>query len=109
MANHRFHSKPVKDGQTWGNWRLNFSNLTLDYIPHRYEIDLESIDSSSEMADWIFQISMKSWASAQDLGNLVLAIEAIFYPQANLCSGGNNKTINAKAYLEELFGAVSAR
>ena len=93
----------------WGNWRLKVDNLTLEHKDGKYYVDLESVVSSAELADWIFQISMKSWASTEDVGNLVRALDAIFYPQANLCSGGRDKHLNAKVYLEELFSAEPVR
>ena len=50
----------------WGNWHFDESNLCLNLLPPKYthdcpfyQIDLESINSNSEMLDWIFQISFK--------------------------------------------------
>lgn len=107
MAEFQFHHKRPHDGQTWGNWRLDVSNLTLNHKTDGYYIDLESIDGSAEMLDWIMQINAKSWATTEDKGNLVEALNAIFYPQANLCSGGADRKLDAKAYLDQLFGALT--
>src|SRR3982751_4912844 len=64
-------------GDTWGNWQLDAETLELVYPPERYAIDLESIDSSAEMLDWIIQLSEKSWISRKDVGDLVQALANI--------------------------------
>lgn len=67
-----------------------------------YEIDIERIDRSSEMVDWIFQLNGKGWASTKDVADLIAALEDIFHPQANLCSGGgDNRIENPTAFLRQ--------
>jgi len=109
MSDFRFHSRPLQDAQRWGNWRLNVSNRTLVYADGRYEIDLEGVDGIAELADWVFQLNGKTWCSAEDVGNLVKAFDDIFYPQANLCSGGQSKEFDPKAYLDKLFDTAEVR
>ncbi len=92
------------DGRRWGNWRFKESDLTLEYASPRkltpYYIDLERMDTSAVMLDWIFQINQKGWASVNDLGQLIRALNDIFEPQATLCSSGISKRINSSAYLK---------
>jgi hypothetical protein len=95
-------ARPHK-GQRWGKWRFAEHNLTLVHGGAHYEIDLETIDRSAEMLDWILQVSGKAWASRQDVGQLVRAFDEIFYPQANMCPGGHNRAFDAARYLRDLL------
>jgi hypothetical protein len=108
-------STKLYDGQSWGRWVFIQWNLTLvlthDGIVRNTkeseklfdldEIDLEEMRDSAEMMDKIFQIHRKSYVTAQDMLDLLKALEYIFNPQANLCSGGQHKTIDATEHLQE--------
>lgn len=89
----------------WGNWRLDRDNLTLAYEPEgrwRYEVDLERCSSSASVLDHICQVAGKSWITAKDLGDLVLALDFILWPQRTLCSFGTDKRIaDLPAYLRD--------
>lgn len=81
-----------QDGDTWGIWQYDAKTLVLfTREPYRYEIDLEACMSSAEVLDWIFQLAGKTWMNAEQLGNLIYALDDIIDPQATLCSGGRNK------------------
>jgi hypothetical protein len=55
----------------FGNWFFNKSTGTLDYTGGvQYHIRLWEMKNSAEILDWILQIEEKSWASAEDIGNL---------------------------------------
>jgi hypothetical protein len=54
----------------------------------KYEVDLESINQSSALLDWIFQIGGKTWATARVTKDLLNALDDILHPQRYLCSGG---------------------
>jgi len=90
----------------WGNWSFDATNLTLVHENEKYEIDLETINSSSEMLDWIFQICNKEWGTPQVVYDLLTAFEEILEPQSNYCSFGNDKNANgsklAKHFAERL-------
>ncbi len=90
----------------WGNWVFDTTNLTLIHENENYEIDLEVINSSSEMLDWIFQIRNKEWGTPQAIYDLLLAFEEILEPQLNYCSFGNDKNASgselAKRFAERL-------
>ena len=89
------------NGRRWGNWELDANSLCLVHVPEEYEIDLQTIDDPAQMLDWIFQIETKIWATEKDRADLISAFEAIFDPQANLCSHGRSKTIVPKKFLFE--------
>jgi|SRR5712691_4670156 len=97
--------RKIKDGTKWGNWHLEASNLTLalQTAENKYKIDLESVTDSAEMLDWIFQLRMKVWVTNDIIGDLASAFRDLFNPQATICSGGHNRTINAKEHLESVL------
>ena len=98
--------------RTWGRWRLDTDTLELIYRNDRgrdiYPIDLERMGTSAAMLDWIFQLHKKNWTSAEDLGDLIAALQDIFDPQGWLCSfgctGAPGKKIDATAHLRGLYG-----
>ena len=53
-----------------------------------YEVDLEDMDSSAAVLDWIVQVSKKSWADRALVGELVESIDEILALQATYCSNG---------------------
>lgn len=79
---------PIKPGQTfsvtslgqWGNWVFT-DNLCLLWNGW-YEIDLEQINTTAKLCDWIFHC----WH--RDGADLVQAFRDIFHPCANCCSMG---------------------
>ena len=94
--------KSQKHGQRWGNWRLNAANLTLEHVNGGYYVDLEKMNTSAQMLDWIFQVRGKVWASDQDMGNLLTALDEIFRPQATLCSGGLDQQFDVSQHLQPI-------
>jgi hypothetical protein len=61
------------------------------------------MNTPGDMLDWIFQASEKAWATREDVGDLIEALNTIFHPQQNLCSGGGSKTINASEFLKARY------
>lgn len=86
----------------WGSWRLRTD--TRELVGAGYPIDLETIETSAEMLDWIFQVAEKDWADAKLLGDLILALRDIFDPQSNLCSFGTSRQIDATKFLRARYG-----
>jgi hypothetical protein len=86
---------------TFGNWRLT-SNLCLvnDQIP--YEIDLETVQDSASLLDWIIQLDGR--CGKADLADLVRAFSIVFNPQSNFCPSGQNKVKPdlARSYLKKI-------
>jgi hypothetical protein len=88
---HWYPSVPLLHGRAWGVWRLDAVRLCLVKVPgwpFPYEIDIERINSSAGLLDWIFQIAGKCWATPVVLRDLVTAFDDLFDPQATLCSCG---------------------
>tara|TARA_R100001443_G_scaffold82145_1_gene89153 strand:- start:320 stop:1045 length:726 start_codon:yes stop_codon:yes gene_type:complete len=119
--------RPLKGGDTfyiptlekWGDWHIDKSNLCLNLLPKDhstkwnhdcpfYQIDLESVNSNSEILDWIFQLNHKNLNiyGKNVVKDLVRALDDIFDPQNNCCSSGKNKAFSgtdlAKKYAESL-------
>lgn len=96
--------KARKWPEQWGPWRFQ-DNLVLTNNDE-YDIDLEQINSSAKMLDWIFQISHKVRKDIYCVESLVEAFDDIFCPQQNCCSWGNNKEFSgtklAEAYRKKL-------
>jgi hypothetical protein len=91
-------------GDRWGKWEFDAESLVLKYREsgrNEYEIDLQSMTSSAEMIDWIFQLSMKTWVSRQEIGDLVRALDDLLRPQSNLCSGGKDKHFDPVKYMRD--------
>ena len=88
----------------WGKWVFK-KNLTLALMPYKnrniaYEIDLERIDSTAEMLDWIFQVNGK-FCKDGHMEDLIDALYAIFNPQANCCSFGKEKKFSGAKLAKE--------
>jgi hypothetical protein len=89
----RSNAMTVCDG--WGGWMLD--GVWLEYPAYpgggTYPLDLRVMRSSARMLDHIMQVRGKAWADDACLAGLVPALDDIFQPQANLCSGGTDKTM----------------
>jgi hypothetical protein len=92
-----------KHGDKWGKWKFDVERLVLVYRKgrHNYEVDVERMTNSSHTLDWIFQVAGKSWASPEDVGQLVFAIDDLISPQANLCSFGGDKKFNPTGFIRK--------
>lgn len=102
-----FPELPLFQGRRWGNWRLDTERLRLT-IPSgssTYYVDLASITDSASMLDWIFQIEHKGRITDKDLVDLLIALDDIFRPQTNLCSGSlsgtSGKTIDPTTLISD--------
>ena len=84
--------------EKYGRWRYDPDRIVLVYVGdegrEEYEVDPEECTSSAKTLDWIAQVSGKTWASREDVGNLVEALDDLLGLQANLCSFGNDKQIS---------------
>lgn len=77
-----------------GPWRLCRRRLELEcHVRGRrlYGVPLDRCRTSAEVADWIFQISSKTWATDAVLAGLVRALRTLLDPQATLCSFGEER------------------
>jgi hypothetical protein len=87
-------AESVKRTNKWGDWKFDKGRLVLELKEDRYEIDLEEITDSAQMLDWIFQLYNKGWTTPQEMYDLLGAFQALFVPQATLCSFGVNREID---------------
>lgn len=93
-------------GDRWGDWEWDAERLVLFHRVRHFEVDLERMNTSAAVLDWICQVSKKAWASPKDVGDLVQAVDDLLCPQENLCSwcmsrGGQGwgKQFNAAEYM----------
>lgn len=78
--------KPVRK---WGNWKLQKDgSLQLQTNTSRW-IDLRRCVDSAEILDWIFHYQGR--LSAQDLADMVQALEDVLEPRTNYCGNGQGK------------------
>lgn len=98
-----------RENPVWGDWRFLPRSLELELRRNGreiYSIDLERMSDSAGILDWIFQVRGKNadWrqegrndprdVSDKDLADLLDALCWLIDPQANLCSCGENRTID---------------
>lgn len=78
----------------WGPWRYDKDAAFL-IREHdggeRYEVDLRRCVGAGSILDWIAQVGNKSDATAEVVGNLVLALDELFHLQSATCSSGQNR------------------
>jgi hypothetical protein len=90
----------------WGQWLLDKETLVLRHKKILYEIYLDECKSSAQILDWIIQISQKSWATNDDIGELVRALDDILNIQGHFCGSGQSHEADSeeltKAYVKRL-------
>jgi hypothetical protein len=102
----RFLSKPLPE--QWGKWKLDRGKRTIYYDgPHEYWFSLGDMNNSAEVLDWIVHLHEEKWATPEDIGNLVAALDDIFDLQNNVCGCGIEHRFNAKEHLAKAFPEVS--
>ena len=125
----RYAEPALIHGRAWGDWTLDAERWCLVFraysvelgdgsgrsegVPRYtafhglYEVDLERVRDSAALLDWIYQINSKTWATARVTKDLLNALEDVFHPQRNLCSGacisgsGGQVIKNPGAFLRE--------
>ncbi len=65
----------------------------------KYSVDLKKITSSAHMLNVVFDVSTKTWANHQIVGELITNLRELFDPQATLCEGGEDHKLDAERYL----------
>jgi hypothetical protein len=67
-----------KDGDCWGPWQFQASNLTLQlkgkFAHFHREIDLEQLRSAAEIMNWLGHFMEKNWGTAEVMGHLICAL-----------------------------------
>jgi hypothetical protein len=87
-----------------GPWTLDFRDGCLVYGRGgmEYFVALDEMVDSARILDWIFQVNDKSWASREDVGHLVEAIEDLL--GRDVAGGGVDHPIAPKAALTQRYG-----
>ncbi len=89
--------------EDWASWRVDPTNFTLVAGTwSRYYVDLERCLTPPQVLDWIFQVSNKTWGTAEVLAGLVHALDYVLHPQANLCSSGRAASISKRFVRERV-------
>lgn len=71
--------------EEWGQWHLDRANLTLQHF-NGYYVDLERCKSSASVLDWLCQVENKTWATADDVLELLRALGDLMGGiQAKMC------------------------
>jgi hypothetical protein len=83
---------PIRGGaRYWGPWRIRMEQLTLTHVDNGYVVDLRRCPTSAQVLDSICQVAGSGWADPTSVGQLVLALNEVLEPQANLCWGGEEQ------------------
>ena len=92
----------------WGDWVYDKELMTLTNLKHDYEIDLEEIENSAQILDWVYQVFNKGWNDPLAVYNLLEALEDLLSPQSNYCSGailgGSGRSYPARWAISETYG-----
>jgi hypothetical protein len=72
--------------------------LKLNSFPY-YEIDLDRCASSAQVLDWISQVSKKTWATSELIGDLVLKLDEVLNLQRNICGWGVDHKLDVRQWL----------
>ncbi len=74
------------------SWQYDSKVQVITYpIPDtmaNYEVDLECMWDSHSILDWISQVSKKTWATSECVGDMVSLLDAILDFQGKYCGGG---------------------
>jgi hypothetical protein len=87
----------------WGNWTLKPDTYELDYKADDgpgYDVPLDEITSSAAALDWVYQMHTKTWMTPRGIHDMLTAIDDVIGGQGNLCSGGSDHRVNAKALVD---------
>ena len=79
-------------------WFIEGDELVLKRENHR-RIDFEQCNRSAQILDWIFHY--QSRITAQELGDMIEALQSILHPMANYCSNGVDKEANGLSLLRK--------
>ena len=93
--------------KVWGKWTYDAKRLVLVYQDKRknakhwdwYEVDLEECCTASEVLDWVAQLSAKTWASREDIGYLVQALDELLKLQSNIVHLSGGRRFDVEAHL----------
>jgi hypothetical protein len=88
--------KPSLPPVNWGNWTYHGDVFALRHEPFAYDVDLDQCTDSATVLDSIAQVATKERIASADVGDLVRALNAIFYLQGNVCGMGKDHKIDPR-------------
>jgi hypothetical protein len=89
----------IPSGSTdFGTWFIEGDELVLKREDWHW-IDFEQCNNSAQILDWIFHY--QSRITAQELGDMIEALQAILHPMANYCSNGIDKKADGLKLLRD--------
>lgn len=95
----RSRERKVLAGEVrWGKWCYDPELMVLTH-EDTYEVDLERMDDSASVLDWIAQVACKECYTEEDVGHLVRAINELMHLQATCCSMGRDKSFDPREVL----------
>lgn len=71
------------------DWMFDPETLVLRY--NGYEVDLERMQTSAQVLDWVMQVANKTWCSPECISKLLYLLRYFIDPQEVLCSWGIEK------------------
>ena len=81
--------RKVLKKKTWGNWYHNSANNTLQNARTRYYIDLDTLITSRDLVDWIFQVANKTSTTRVEIADMIYALEYLLEPQKQKATDNN--------------------
>ncbi len=113
-AKKEFVKKALGGKATWGTWRYNPDNLTLE-IDSRisgypknnpYYVDLEQCNNSDGVLDWLLQLLEKQWCTKEQVGYLLQAINDL---AGDLHRVIGNRHFNMSKHLRQMRNETSEK
>jgi hypothetical protein len=93
----------------WGRWTLDAEQLVLRH-EEKYFVSLNQFSSGAPMLNMIVQVLHKRFMTTTDVGDLVAALDDIFYIQGSLVPSGQDRRIeDVAAFLRERIAARAHR
>ena len=78
----------------WGAWHCQMADQLLLHTTSGYVVDLTALSDSSSVLDIVVQVSIKRWATSEDIGDLVCALNGLLDLQRVACGQGQSRTFN---------------
>jgi hypothetical protein len=72
----------IQHHHRWGNWQFDERKLYLDYVPHGYNIPLQTTNLFGQILNSVRSIKTKSWGTQSELLDLLSAYRDVFHSNA---------------------------
>lgn len=94
-----------------GPWKFDPGLLVITHAAQPgYQVDVESMSTSAEVLDWIFQLHGKPWVQPADMASFLRLLRVVLDPQATLCSWGTEMgPIDVKRVVRDTLSGPAPR